>query len=124
MGQTRMQRVRYDGLRPLPAGNVILSTSPTWGAGASVALALGSNDMRGRVQVTVGAGPGVTPTWTLTFLEPWDYRGALSVGPFVVVWREGAGTTPALDAIDVNGFTISQGGPLAGLIIYGYRVTG
>lgn len=125
MGQTSMQKIRFDRLPALPAANLAISAD--WPGGTTAAFAAGSNDERGQIVVSVGGGTsGPNPkTVTVTFVEAWEYKGSLSVGPFVVVTRN-ADTQPSITTRSTTGFTFTQTGviQLNNPITYNYMVVG
>lgn len=104
------------------AGDYVLSAG--WGATASVAVATGSRDSRGRITVTAnGAGLAANPTITFTFKN-----GAYGAAPFAIVKRNGGtgATTEPTWATATTTLTMTwPGTPVAGLTyIFEYLVAG
>lgn len=88
--------------------------SAAWGAGATVAVALGSTDARGRITITAAGVPAAGPTITLTFRD-----GAWRQAPFGLVLANG-GTGALLAATWVTTtqtlvITLPGATPVAGL---------
>lgn len=93
MGDTHFQgRVIDSADNPALASGDITLTG--WGTSPSVALASGSKDSRGRVQVTAGTTPGADPTVQVTFKEKFKDKNGADLIPFVVVSR-GENVAPA-----------------------------
>lgn len=70
MGDTHLSGLAIGGT-PVVAGDFALSAG--FGSTASVAVAAGSTDRKGRITITSsGTGQGANPTCTLTPKEPFD----------------------------------------------------
>lgn len=63
----RVQSIRADLDVSLAVSNFTLSTSPTWGAGASVSGVASSGSQSAALQINTGTSPAANPTVTITF---------------------------------------------------------
>jgi len=76
--------------------NTDFAISAEWGTGASLAVAAGSNNLRGQVAITAGTGPSPSGTIPPTFNPPF------SATPFAVAQRNDVNNPPEVTSLNVQ----------------------
>ena len=85
-----------NGAAAAPVISTDFAISAEWGSGASLAVAAGSNNLRGQVTVTAGSAPSPAGTITLTFNPPF------SATPFAIAQRNDTNNPPEVTSLNVQ----------------------